>query len=83
MDLIHIVSVQPLFIDYLLDFLENMQPFEEGLRPSIRMALLELIQNLPSIRGPQPEHGFRGNSIVSATGSRFVCSTLDEGFRER
>ncbi|MGO9060018.1 MAG: ATP-binding protein [Candidatus Binataceae bacterium] len=39
------MAFEPLFIDHLLDFLERLQPFEEGLRPSIRMALLELIQN--------------------------------------
>jgi hypothetical protein len=44
-DIRHITAFEPLFIDHLLDFLESMQPFEEGLRPSIRMALLELIQN--------------------------------------
>jgi signal transduction histidine kinase len=44
-DLVHIKALQPEFINSLLDFLERMQPFEEGLRPSMRMALLELIQN--------------------------------------
>jgi hypothetical protein len=44
-DIKHITAFQPGFIDHLLDFLEHMQPFEEGLRLSIRMALLELVQN--------------------------------------
>ena len=44
-DLVHITELEPLFIDHLLDFLERRQPFDEGLRGSMRMALLELIQN--------------------------------------
>jgi signal transduction histidine kinase len=44
-DIVHITELQPGFIDHLLDFLESVQPFEEGLRDSMRMALLELIQN--------------------------------------
>ncbi|MGH7933941.1 MAG: ATP-binding protein, partial [Candidatus Binataceae bacterium] len=50
-DLIHVTELEPLFIDQLLDFLEHMQPFEEGLRPSMRMALLELIQNFAEHSG--------------------------------
>jgi hypothetical protein len=50
-DIKHILAFEPLFIDHLLDFLERMQPFEEGLRPSIRMALLELIQNFSEHSG--------------------------------
>src|SRR5208283_2830098 len=52
-DLIHINELEPLFIDHLLDFLEQMQPFEEGLRPSMRMALLELIQNFAEHSGSE------------------------------
>lgn len=50
-DLVHITALEPLFIDHLLDFLEHMQPFEEGLRSSMRMALLELIQNFAEHSG--------------------------------
>lgn len=44
-DLAHIKTLEPLFIDALLDFLESAQPFALGLKPSMRMALLELVQN--------------------------------------
>jgi len=44
-DLVHIKTLEPLFIDGLLDFLEGVQPFAPGLKPSMRMALLELVQN--------------------------------------
>lgn len=52
-DLIHITELEPLFIDHLLDFLERRQPFVEGLRGSMRMALLELIQNFAEHSGSQ------------------------------
>lgn len=44
-DIVHISALDPGFVDHLLDFLEHMQPFAEGLRPSMRLALIELIQN--------------------------------------
>lgn len=44
-DLVHITALQPGFVDPLLDFMENAQPFAPGLRPSIRTALFELVQN--------------------------------------
>lgn len=50
-DLIHITELEPLFIDHLLDFLERRQPFDQGLRGSMRMALLELIQNFAEHSG--------------------------------
>ena len=50
-DIVHITALQPGFIDHLLDFLESVQPFEEGLRDSMRMALLELIQNFSEHSG--------------------------------
>ncbi len=50
-DLAHITRLEPGFIDYLLDFLEQYQPFEEGLRPSIRLTLLELVQNFAEHSG--------------------------------
>ncbi|MGH7813243.1 MAG: ATP-binding protein [Candidatus Binataceae bacterium] len=53
-DLVHITAVQPEFIGHLLDFLERMQPLEEGLRPSMRMALLELVQNFAEHSGSEP-----------------------------
>jgi anti-sigma regulatory factor (Ser/Thr protein kinase) len=50
-DIVHITALQPGFIDHLLDFLESVQPFEEGLKDSMRMALLELIQNFSEHSG--------------------------------
>src|SRR5208337_4899823 len=44
--------MQPMFVDFLLDFLDNrVQRLEEGLRGSMRMALLELIQNFAEHSG--------------------------------
>jgi hypothetical protein len=54
-DMVHLTALQPGFIDHLLDFLESVQPFEESLRGSMRMALLELIQNFSEHSGS--EHG--------------------------
>lgn len=50
-DLVHVSELEPGFVDHLLDFLENAQPFAPGLRPSIRMALLELVQNFAEHAG--------------------------------
>jgi hypothetical protein len=50
-DIVHLTALQPGFIDHLLDFLESVQPFEESLRASMRMALLELIQNFAEHSG--------------------------------
>jgi hypothetical protein len=50
-DIVHITTLQPGFIDHLLNFLESVQPFEEGLKDSMRMALLELIQNFSEHSG--------------------------------
>lgn len=44
-DLVHITRLQPFFVDALLTHMESIQPFAEGLRPSMRMSLFELIQN--------------------------------------
>jgi hypothetical protein len=44
-DLVHINEMEPLFVDSLLDFLQTLQPFAPGLKPSMRMSLLELVQN--------------------------------------
>jgi hypothetical protein len=44
-DLAHIQALEPLFIDSLLDFMEINMPFAPGLRSSIRMSLIELVQN--------------------------------------
>ncbi len=44
-DLVHIRTLEPFFVDGLLDFLETAQPFAPGLKPSMRMSLLELVQN--------------------------------------
>lgn len=52
-DLVHIRALEPLFIDKLLDFLERMQPFAPGLRASIRMSLLELVQNFAEHSGSE------------------------------
>lgn len=51
MDLVHIKELEPLFIDGLLDFLENVQRFAPRLRLSMRMALLELVQNFADHSG--------------------------------
>jgi hypothetical protein len=50
-DLVHIRELEPLFIDGLLNFLESLQPFAPGLKPSMRMALLELVQNFAEHSG--------------------------------
>ncbi len=50
-DLVHIRQLEPLFIDSLLDFLESVQPFAPGLKPSMRMSLLELVQNFAEHSG--------------------------------
>ncbi len=50
-DLVHIKTLEPLFIDGLLNFLEGVQPFAPGLKPSMRMALLELVQNFADHSG--------------------------------
>jgi len=50
-DLVHISALEPQFIDYLLDFLEHLQPFDAGLRPSMRLTLLELVQNFAEHSG--------------------------------
>ncbi len=50
-DLIHIAQLEPVFIDHLLDFLERLQPFEPGLRQSMRLTLLELVQNFAEHSG--------------------------------
>ena len=50
-DLVHIRELEPLFIDGLLNFLESLQPFAPGLKPSMRMSLLELVQNFAEHSG--------------------------------
>jgi len=50
-DLVHIRELEPLFIDGLLDFLESVQPFARGLKLSMRMSLLELVQNFAEHSG--------------------------------
>ncbi|MGH7842467.1 MAG: hypothetical protein ACREQT_13235, partial [Candidatus Binataceae bacterium] len=52
-DLIHIQTLEPLFIDGLLDFLESTQPFAPGLKQSMRMSLIELVQNFAEHSGSQ------------------------------
>ena len=44
-DLVHLQTLEPLFVDTLLDYLEPARRFAPGLRPSMRMSLLELVQN--------------------------------------
>jgi hypothetical protein len=50
-DLVHIKELEPGFIDRLLDFLEVIQPFKPGLRSSMRLALIELVQNFAEHSG--------------------------------
>lgn len=50
-DLVHIRTLEPLFIDYLLNFLETVQPFAPGLKPSMRLSLLEMVQNFAEHSG--------------------------------
>lgn len=50
-DLVHIRALEPMFIDKLLTFLEALQPFEPGLRPSMRLSLMELVQNFAEHSG--------------------------------
>lgn len=76
-DLVHIRAVEPEFIDSLLDFLENMQPFEEGLRPSMRMALLELIQNFAEHSGSEPGAWVSGQ--FHRQSNRITLCVLDLG----
>jgi anti-sigma regulatory factor (Ser/Thr protein kinase) len=76
-DLVHITAVQPAFIDQLLDFLENMQPFEEGLRPSMRMALLELVQNFAEHSGSDPGAWISGQ--FHPRSKRITLCVLDLG----
>jgi hypothetical protein len=76
-DLVHITSLQPMFIDYLLDFLENIQPFEEGLKPSMRMALLELIQNFAEHSGSKPGAWVSGQ--LHPRSNRITLCVLDLG----
>jgi hypothetical protein len=52
-DLVHIQTLEPLFIDSLLDFMESNMPFGPGLRSSIRMSLIELVQNFAEHSGSQ------------------------------
>src|SRR5208337_2799758 len=52
-DLAHIQALEPLFIDSLLDFMERNMPFAPGLRSSIRMSLIELVQNFADHSGSQ------------------------------
>lgn len=76
-DLVHIRALEPEFIDSLLDFLERMQPFEEGLRPSMRMALLELIQNFSE--HSQASLGAWVTGQFSPQPKRITLSVLDSG----
>lgn len=51
-DLVHIRALEPMFIDRLLTFLEEgVGPFETGLRPSMRLSLMELVQNFAEHSG--------------------------------
>jgi ABC-type transporter Mla MlaB component len=52
-DLVHIQALEPAFIDSLLDFMEINMPFEPGLRGSIRMSLIELVQNFADHSGSE------------------------------
>jgi hypothetical protein len=76
-DIIHIKQLEPLFIDYLLDFLETMQPFERGLRPSIRMALMELVQNFAEHAGSR--QGAWASGQLNAQRDRMTLGLLDLG----
>jgi anti-anti-sigma regulatory factor len=76
-DIVHINSLQPGFIDDLLNFLERMQPFEEGLRPSIRMSLLELIQNFYEHSGAHLGAWVAGQFAPDI--KRITLSVLDSG----
>jgi hypothetical protein len=69
--------VQPEFIDHLLNFLENMQPFQEGLRPSMRVALLELIQNFAEHSGSEPGAWVSGQ--LHPRSNRITLCVLDLG----
>lgn len=50
-DLKHVKGFEPLFVDSLLNFLESLQPFAPGLKESMRMSLLELVQNFAEHSG--------------------------------
>lgn len=74
-DLVHIRELEPLFIDGLLDFLENMQPFAAGLKSSMRMALLELVQNFAEHSGSRFGAWASGHKYRD----RFTLCLLDLG----
>jgi anti-anti-sigma regulatory factor len=76
-DIVHINSLEPGFIDDLLNFLERMQPFEEGLRPSTRMALLELVQNFSEHSGARLGAWVAGQFAPNI--KRITLSVLDSG----
>jgi hypothetical protein len=48
---VHIQALEPLFIDHMLDYLEQGHPMERGLRSSFRLALIELVQNFAEHSG--------------------------------
>ncbi len=53
-DVVHLMggaALQPGFVDPLLDFLEHMQPFDAGLRLSMRTSLYELLMNFTDHSG--------------------------------
>jgi anti-sigma regulatory factor (Ser/Thr protein kinase) len=76
-DLIHVTALEPVFIDHLLDFLEKMQPFEEGLRQSMRMALLELLQNFVDHSGSETGAWISGQ--LHRQRNRITLCVLDLG----
>jgi anti-sigma regulatory factor (Ser/Thr protein kinase) len=76
-DIVHITALQPGFIDHLLDFLESVQPFEESLRASMRMALLELVQNFSEHSGSA--HGAWVVGQFDPREKRIGLCVLDQG----
>jgi hypothetical protein len=50
-DLTYITQMEIFFVDDLLDLLERMQPFKEGLKPTMRAALYELVGNFAEHSG--------------------------------
>jgi ABC-type transporter Mla MlaB component len=82
-DLVHVTQLQPGFIDFLLDFLEHMQPFATGVRPSMRLTLVELLQNFVeysgSIEGAWVAGQFHPRPKGSPNVPRVTLCFLDRG----
>src|SRR5208282_5348667 len=74
-DLVHITALEPGFVDGLLDFLESLQPFDAGLKDSMRMSFIELIQNFAEHAGSASGAWASGNSH----GKRISLCLLDLG----